>query len=324
MNVYDFDKTIYDGDSTINFFLFSLKKDIKLVRFFPKQFFGFILHKLKIISKTKFKEIFFCFLKGLKNKEEHLHSFWLIHRTRIKKWYIDKQECTDVVISASPEFLLEPICKELNISHLIASKVYIETGNFLGNNCYGEEKVIRFFEKFPDSQIDNFYSDSVSDLPLAKISKSAFLVQKDKLIKFDIETTSTILKLKKYFLNAQFLKFLIVGILNVSNGVLFASLLSLFVSQANFAFILGYIIALGISYLLNTFFVFCEKNICFNKFINFCVSYLPNFALQNIIVYILSVFFKIPKSIMYTLSSAISFPLTYLLLCLFTFKKKKH
>ena len=27
MNVYDFDKTIYDGDSTLDFYLFSLKKN---------------------------------------------------------------------------------------------------------------------------------------------------------------------------------------------------------------------------------------------------------------------------------------------------------
>ena len=26
MNVYDFDKTIYDGDSTLDFYIFSVKK----------------------------------------------------------------------------------------------------------------------------------------------------------------------------------------------------------------------------------------------------------------------------------------------------------
>lgn len=322
LNVYDFDKTIYDGDSTIDFFLFSIKKDIKLIRFFPKQFLGFILYKLKIISKTEFKRRFFSFLKGIENKEQHLHSFWLIHRTKIKKWYLDKQECNDVVVSASPEFLLEPICKELNINYLIASKVCIETGNFLGNNCFGEEKVIRFFEKFPDSEIDNFYSDSISDLPMAKKSKFAFLVQKGKIVKFNSETPLTIAKLKKYFFNIQFLKFLVVGILNTINGVLFAGLFSLLVSQANIAFVLGYIIAVCISYLLNTFFVFSEKNICFNKFMKFCISYLPNFALQNIIVYMLSVFLKVSNLSVYVLSSAVSFPLTYLLLCFFAFKKK--
>lgn len=324
MNVYDFDKTIYDGDSTIDFFLFSLKKDIKLIRFFPKQFFGFILYKLRIMSKTEFKGRFFSFLKGIQNKEQHLRAFWLLHKAKIKKWYLDKKEDDDVVVSASPEFLLAPICKELNINYLIASKVNVETGVFERNNCYGEEKVIRFFENFPNCEIDNFYSDSISDLPLAKKSNSAFLVKKNKIVKFNSKTSSTITKLKKHFFSIQFLKFFVVGILNAINGVLLASLFSLFVLQANIAFILGYIVALGISYFLNTFFVFSEKNICFNKFIKFCISYLPNFALQNIIVYTLSVFFKISKSIVYALSGAISFPLTYLLLSLYAFKKKKY
>ena len=43
MNVYDFDKTIYDGDSTIDFYLFSIKKDFTLIRYFPKQVFYIIL-----------------------------------------------------------------------------------------------------------------------------------------------------------------------------------------------------------------------------------------------------------------------------------------
>ena len=32
MNVYDFDKTIYDGDSSVDFYKFSLKRHPKLAR----------------------------------------------------------------------------------------------------------------------------------------------------------------------------------------------------------------------------------------------------------------------------------------------------
>ena len=38
MNVYDFDKTIYNGDSTLDFYIFSIKKNLLLLRYFPKQF----------------------------------------------------------------------------------------------------------------------------------------------------------------------------------------------------------------------------------------------------------------------------------------------
>lgn len=319
LNVYDFDKTIYDGDSTIDFFFYSLKKDIKLLRFFPKQFLSFIFYKLKIISKTEFKREFFSFLKGIENIDEYLQTFWSIHKTKIKKWYLDKQECDDVIVSASPEFLLIPICKELNINRLIASKVCIKTGEFKGNNCYGEEKAIRFFEKFPDGKIDNFYSDSISDLPLAKKSKFAFLVQKDRIVEFNGHV-----KLKKHFFNIRFAKFFAIGILNATNGVLFASLFSLFILQANIAFILGYITTLSISYLLNAYFVFSERKLYFSKFLRFCISYLPNFVLQNIIVYILTIFFKTSKLIVFFISTVVSFPLTYLFLSFFTFRNKKY
>ena len=54
--VYDFDNTVYDGDSSIDFFLFSLKNHKSLIRFFPLQSIGFILMKLKLINKEKGKK----------------------------------------------------------------------------------------------------------------------------------------------------------------------------------------------------------------------------------------------------------------------------
>ncbi|WZU01590.1 haloacid dehalogenase-like hydrolase [Erysipelothrix sp. D19-032] len=37
MNVYDWDKTIYDGDSSIDFYKFNLRKDKKLSKLWLKQ-----------------------------------------------------------------------------------------------------------------------------------------------------------------------------------------------------------------------------------------------------------------------------------------------
>ena len=47
MDVYDFDGTIYDGDSSIDFYLFCLKKNIKLLRYIPGQVLYAILYKFK-------------------------------------------------------------------------------------------------------------------------------------------------------------------------------------------------------------------------------------------------------------------------------------
>ena len=85
MNVYDFDKTIYDGDSTLDFYIFSIKKNLLLLRYFPKQFSGIILYYLKVINKERYKEFFFSFLNGIKNIDE-IKKFWEKNEKKIKNW----------------------------------------------------------------------------------------------------------------------------------------------------------------------------------------------------------------------------------------------
>ena len=73
--------------------------------------------------------------------------------------------------------MLKPICEKLGIKHLIASRVDPKTGKYSGENCHGKEKVRRFYEIFGKTEVDEFYSDSHSDEPMAKIAKKAFLVK---------------------------------------------------------------------------------------------------------------------------------------------------
>ena len=180
MNVYDFDGTIYDGDSSVDFYLFSLRKNIKIIKYIPRQIKALIQYKFKKIDKTKMKEIFFSFLQDIK-VDETVNKFWDKHEKYIKQWYLDTKADDDVIISASPEFLLKPICKKLNIKNLIASKVNKSNGKFDEENCKVERKVELFKKEFKDAVINNFYSDSKSDEPLAKISQNAYLVKGDKI-----------------------------------------------------------------------------------------------------------------------------------------------
>ena len=183
MNVYDFDKTIYNGDSTLDFYFFEIKKNLLLLRYFPKQFSGIILYHLKIINKEKYKEFFFSFLNGIKNIDDEIKKFWGKNEKKIKNWYSNQKNEKDVVISASPEWLLKPITDKLEIN-LIATKVDKKTGRFDSLNCYGNEKVKRFKEKFPNEEIENFYSDHHSDTPMFLISKNAWIVKGEKIEKW--------------------------------------------------------------------------------------------------------------------------------------------
>ena len=176
MNVYDFDNTIYDGDSTFDFYVFSLKRHKKILFTVPSLIKSALrFYVFKKGSKTEFKEVMYRFLQYV-NYPEDLDDFWNVHKKKIKSWYLNRQKEDDVIISASPVFLLKPICDKLKIKYLLASIVDKNTGKYTGKNCHGNEKVKVFKKFFENSRIDEFYSDSKSDTPLAKISKKAFLI----------------------------------------------------------------------------------------------------------------------------------------------------
>lgn len=180
MNVYDFDNTIYRGDSTTDFFKWCIKKYPLLSLRLIKGGTAFCIYKVKQCSKTYFKENLYKIFQNIPDIDSLVEEFWDTHNKNIKSWYLKNKKTDDVIISASPEFLLIPICNKLGISHLMASRVDKDTGFYYGVNCYGAEKVRRFREYF-DGKIDEFYSDSLSDEPLAKLADKAFLVDGDIL-----------------------------------------------------------------------------------------------------------------------------------------------
>lgn len=181
-NVYDFDKTIYKRDATFDFYLFCIKKRPRILTGLPALMGYAVLYAFKGSSKTEFKEIFYRFLRHLGSVDELVTEFWDQHRSGIAEYYHEVHRDSDVVISASPEFLLEPICRQLQIHKLIASRVDKHTGIYFGENCWGAEKVSRFRDELPGAEVGDFYSDSLSDAPMAAIAERAFLVTREGIV----------------------------------------------------------------------------------------------------------------------------------------------
>jgi HAD superfamily phosphoserine phosphatase-like hydrolase len=179
MNVYDFDGTIYDGDSTVDFYMFCLKRHRKIALSAPKTAVYLLLNKVNAVSRTRFKEVFYEFLRLVDDADKLAELFWQNNDRKIKSWYLAQKQSTDLIISASPEFLLMPICKQLGV-RLIASRVNKSTGKTEGENCRGEEKVRRYRTEFADP-IDEFYSDTQSDRPMAAIATRSYLVNGNKI-----------------------------------------------------------------------------------------------------------------------------------------------
>ncbi len=182
MNVYDFDKTIYHYDSTAKFYLTQLRKHPTLLRFFPKQLVGWILYGLKIIDVTEMKKFFYSYLKGVKDIDKELELFWDNNIVDIHDWYYQKHKEDDVVISASPTWMVAPAAKRLGIRYLYGSEVDRYTGKVLGPNCSRQQKVVVFQEAgFDLKDIDEFYSDSDHDVYLAREAKKAYLIVNGKI-----------------------------------------------------------------------------------------------------------------------------------------------
>lgn len=180
MNVYDFDKTIYDGDSTVDFWKYCVRRYPKAWGAFPGALLFGVLFKLELCERELFKERFYRFLQYVPDVSREVCLFWDEHMERIKSFYHKQRRTDDLIISASPEFLIQEACRRLSVS-CIASKVNPATGKLEGPNCRGMEKVLRFREMCPDAQIQEFYSDSTSDVFMAKEACDAFLVKNNKI-----------------------------------------------------------------------------------------------------------------------------------------------
>lgn len=319
MNIYDFDKTIYDGDSSVEFFKYCLKRNKKCLLVIPKSLIMIGLYLLKIIEKEKMKSAFFSIVKYFDDIDKVVEDFWKFKNYKLKNYYLKQRKKGDVIVSASPEFLLYPISKKYGFK-LIATDVDKKTGILLGNNCYGEEKVKRL-KKEDITKCDNFYSDSLSDTPSSKLAKNAYIVNGEELILWNEYRETFFKKLKHTFFSRDFITFVAIGVINTFNGVWIAYVYSLFIKDAVLAYVCGFLTSLCISYLLNSILNFKDK-LSLKKLGKFAISNIPNFLVQVFSVVVLIKLLELLKLISYMVSAIVAVPITFVLVKFFVYKKK--
>ena len=178
MNVYDFDLTIYPTDCAIDFCIWCIKRH-------PKLCFTYVPGLVKVMVQRKLGKVpeylkhrkFLSYLTMIDDFEEQIEKYWNKNEKRIASWYLAQKKEDDLIISASPDCLIEPIANRLGVKFM-ATEYDREFGVFTNNLMYAKEKARYIFDHgFP--VIDNFYSDSLSDTPLALCAEKAYLV-KDK------------------------------------------------------------------------------------------------------------------------------------------------
>lgn len=186
MKVFDFDNTLYDGESAIDFVLYLIKGNKKILLWLPKIGIGLLKYKLCLVGKNAIEDQLNAFLKFVANDGRDLKTvvaeFWAKNEKNLKPDLLKLVSKEDAIITGSPSFLIEGIKDKLGTSKLDCSDFDMVNYhiNFLN---YGENKVKKYRELYGDKQIDVFYTDSYNDQPMMDISNEVYLVTKNKVEK---------------------------------------------------------------------------------------------------------------------------------------------
>ena len=166
---------------------------------FIKTLFFLVLTLFHIISIKKFKEKLFSFLKKIKNVDEVVNNFWNKEIKNINIWYTNQKQVDDVIISASPKFLIENALKRINPkAFVIATNMNKENGKIVGENCKGEEKV-KQLNLIGITSFEKCYTDSLNDFPILDMAKEKYIVCGKKVYKFGEQKPTLPVKIK-YFI----------------------------------------------------------------------------------------------------------------------------
>ena len=178
MNVYDFDGTIFPSDCSVGFCIWCMNRHPKLwFTFAPKVIKNVILKRKGKMSEATMQRKFFGYLTLIDDFDKQIERYWDKNEKKIAPWYLAQKRPDDLIISASPDCIIGPIAKRLGVNFM-ATEFDREFGVFLNNHMYAKEKAQYMIDRgFP--VIDNFYSDSLADTPLALCAEKAHLV-KDK------------------------------------------------------------------------------------------------------------------------------------------------
>ena len=184
MNIYDFDGTIYNGDSCRDIVKYGLKKHpfityraLKKAKKLNKEY------ENGLVSFEKVKETMLSFIFEIPNYPKFINRFVFSHMKKIKPFYNSRKSVNDVIASASYELWISIFARNLGIKYVIATRTDFE-GHIIGKNCKGAEKVNRIRQVFPNANIACTYSDSEVDIPMLERSNIAYVVEGNKLVTY--------------------------------------------------------------------------------------------------------------------------------------------
>jgi len=142
--------------------------------FAPKAIRNLIRKNLGKMPEYLMQRKFFSYLTIIDDFDEQIEKYWDKNEKKISSWYLAQKRPDDLIISASPTCIIEPIAKRLGVNYM-ATEYDREFGVFVNNMMYAKEKAKYIIDHgFPI--IENFYSDSLADTPIALCAEKAHQV----------------------------------------------------------------------------------------------------------------------------------------------------
>ena len=184
MKAFDFDNTLYRGESSLDFSLYMIRTNKKILLYLPVIMANTVKYKLCLVDRDKLGETITKYMKiVIRSKNEILHlveEFWKTHADRLDPKMLRRVGPDDLIITAGPSFLLDGIRDRLGTQNIISSEVDLDKKEITHFN-FKENKVRRFRELYGDAGIESFYTDSYNDRAVMEISEKVFLVKNGKI-----------------------------------------------------------------------------------------------------------------------------------------------
>ena len=140
MNVYDFDNTVYNGESALHFFFFYINRDKYLLKYVPKVMRALVKYKAGKVTVEQALEKYAPFVEDYFKKIPDIRAdsvlFWNEHEKNLKRFYKELHREDDVFVTASPEITMEEICRRLGVKHCVGSIIDEKSGK-----CIAVERI---------------------------------------------------------------------------------------------------------------------------------------------------------------------------------------
>lgn len=188
VDIYDFDKTVVPFDSALKYWGFCMVHNPWIILLLPFQFIWGMMMLTHIISVRTCKKVAFLYIR-LINNEKNVKKYWDKYEKYVYDWFKpENRKRTTVIISASPDFLIEEIARRMKVDYVICTTHDRKHGIMRSEVCRHAEKVRRFRGSVARrGSHGRLQRQHKSDRYIFALGKRDFLVTKGKIEEFNLD-----------------------------------------------------------------------------------------------------------------------------------------